>query len=454
MSKAPPKKRSKRQDEKLRDKTIESIVKSQDAPRKRKDASRKQGSEPKMPSALSVDERAFAQLVPPGQTLAPLTTLPARSQQTLESLGLRGVSSTKDDARRLAEGGTEPASGSTDVRQELFRINAHLHAQRAQPVAPLEELVQLGLLSSQLETLDQRQDALAAQCNRCAVDTAFVASQLHQLHREGNAPALHLSSDATPRLPESRRRKRPPTKTEQSEEGGMAKLTLVYGTLTHTLQYRKHKDWELDYDQRLEHFFRDDQLESQYCVPPHRYSMFRQLAQENMARYKQRATALKEAALEPKRELVTVCREEILLYRRRPQSGEPLCCQGQRCCFYTYSQDPSVRYVGRVFRSNAEQLCIDCLLKQWTLRHAKNIAQKVELREPYNWFTVQVGPGQYAQRCMLECVFDGRPTGIVGCVPRYDPKQRELVVTTERRLDGDSVITVTDSYVGETGTDF
>lgn len=447
----PAKKRTKRQDEKLRDKYVESIVKPQEPARKRKDASRKQGAEPKTPSALSVDERAFAQLVPDFAPEAPLSTMPARAEQTLETLGMRGTSSTRDDATRMAVE-PPPSAQSTDVRQELFRINAHMHAQMARPVAPLEELVQLGLISSQLETLDQRQDALAAQCNRCAVDTAFVASQLNQLHRQGDKPVLHLSSDATPRPPESRRRRRPAT--SDGDEGGMAKLTLVYGTLTHTLQYRKNKDWELDHDQRMAHFFRHDQLDTQYRVAPHRYSMLRQLALDNMQRYKQRATQLKQAAQGPLRDLVTVCREEMLVYRRRPLGGEPLCVQGQRCCFYTFSQDPAVRYVGRVFRGNQERLCIDCLLRQWTLRHAKNIAQKVELREPYNWFTVQVGPGQYAQRCMLECSFDGRPTGIVGCVPRYDPKQRELVVTQERRLDGDSVVVVTDSYVGETGTDF
>ncbi len=464
-TKQPPKKRTKRADEKLQSKYVKSIVEGDRRPvsatATRKEQARKP-TEPKTPSALSVDARAAAALLQVEGEAAPLQPVPRRENQTTAALGVRlnrglhSVVAQEDDDEAM-----EVELPAGDLQRELFRVNAFMHARRPQPVAPLEELAQLGLLSSQVESLDQRQDAMAAQCNRHLVDRAFVASQLSQLHREGDQAPLHRSGgDGTTVAAEEPRRRKKTAKTEEGgAEPGMAKLSLVYGPLTFTLQYRKHHEWEADFARRQERFFRDDALEPQtgHCVAAHRFAMFRELTRQNMARYQARDAPLRQAA--PKRALETVCREEMTAARRRPVAGEPLCARGQRCCFYQFSTDPQVRYVGRVFRpeheaQQREPLCVDCVLQQWTLRHARNVMQKLETREPFNWFTVQVGPGQYSQRCMLGAVFDDRPTGIVGCVPCYDPKQRELCVVQERRLERHAVVLVTDSYVGETGTDF
>ncbi len=461
--------KSRKNAEKLERKYERSFAKEMGQPRQRKEA--RKPTELKNQSAVTVDTRAEQALGlhkrgrdEPSELVAGGQLVPARENQSLETLGVR--------AQRTGE-------VPQPLYDQLLQSNRRRHEQQ-QRVFPMEELVRQGLLSTQLLSLDQRQDALARQCR---VDTDFIAAQLRQLHRPGGQRLLGQSTEgggATAPL-QSKNKKR---KTEEAPAiSSQVKLTIGFGTHDHTFAYERRRPNEKRehtfqlYDAanaRLEEeFFVHDVLESEtpFQVRATRTKMMRQLTEENWARYHASEQVPRLApALVPRGPFEVVAREYLEQYRHRPPVGAQLCFNGARCLFYTFSLDPNVRYVGRAFfterqcqqlkrgeslDANEDGLCLDCLLLDWTRRHERNITRQHTPQTYYNHFGVQVGPGQYCADAMLEPVFNGRETGIFGLVPRYDAKKRQVSFVARRVLcQGQAPQTMVEAYVAETGLDF
>ena len=474
-------KRSAKIDEKLQRKYEGSITKSNGTPKARKET--RKLSELKNPSDMTVDAHAERKLglhkrsrdddEPLGAHGGAL--VPARATHSRETLSVRG---------QRQEMVLEPAVPTPDLYQQLLEINRRQHRARNDQPRPMEELVGQGLLSTHIATLDERQDAQARQLR---FDADFIAAQLRQLHRGAGggtltpAPSLPLAFNNS--------RKRAKTGEASDQAGGMAsQVTLSIGfdsneqlfgyELRLPNEKREHCFGLYDQDQetRRRVFLALDQLEEEtpFCLRPTRYKMHRTLIEEEQARFNGRHTLPQQASsLVPRPPFEVVSREYIEQYLYRPpqHTGET-CFNGQRCICYTYSPDPSVRYVARPFYTerqcqqlkrgealdaNRDGLCFLCQVLDWTRHHQRNITRQHSPSTFYNHFGVQVGPGQFNRDAMLEVVFNGRETGIIGHVPRFDEKKLCVAFVTRRSIQASnsgSVQPYAEAYIGLQGMDF
>lgn len=372
------------------------------------------------------------------------TLLPERAQQTRALLTL--------GANRGLPSGTIEDAPPDDLYAQLIRVNRRLYEERNAAPQPLEALAAHGLLSPHLQSLDARQERMADELEASA---DFIAEQLRQLTRGTALPP-------------------PPPQTAPTEEasatqpgGSSVKLSLLFGTMNYVFGYERRASntdrkqlfaaHDADQAQRRARFFADDPLdETTPCgAPPAAFKLFRQLRAQHAARFAGRDAALRDASrLVPKSDLELVARTHITRFRQRPRAGQQRCFNGTRCLFATFSREPAAQYVGAAFftprqlaaggAEGADALCIDCLLKKWTLQWMDNIAKSVQQKSPINHFGVLVGDGEYAHACMMDCVKNHLPTGIVGCVPRYDPRWRQVVAASG----------ATEAHIGEVGMDF
>ena len=421
------------------------------------------------------------------QAASQLLVLP--KNQTKESLSLIKPSDIGDMYDDLGN----------DTCRELYRINMDLHRKRNVHEFPMEELISARILTPYIMSLDEKQNAMAKQCQ---VDVHFVADQFIQLHhshndddtsrknhinnkliKEQNSNVLDLLSGEKEEEVKKKRRKR-----NKNEGLATIKLKPVFNHFEYSFAYestdnminrnyltQQHvEDWKARF--KSAYLYDELDYETGFGLAPKRYKMFRQLVATNMEKYKQRDQLLKEDIKSvPLIELEEISREYITFYRQKPSSLDvQLCFNGQSCQFYTFSHDPLVRYIGMSFYTerqldqrkkgiplthNQEGFCIDCLLKSWTLQHANNIARGYQPKCAFNHFTVIVGEGQYNQDCMLQPYYNRRLTGIMGHVPKYDRNQREVVMVSKRILDkkntesGSNGI-IRDNYIGEAGMDF
>lgn len=446
-------KRSQKSDEKLHRKFEVSLNKSTNSQKQRKET--RKLTELKNPSDMTVDTRAEQALglhkrardEPPeeqaGQQLVPL-----RAHHSRETLSVRGQ---RDELPQ------EASVPTPDLYQQVLNANRRLYMQRNQQPRPMEELIRHGLLSPHIATLDERQDAAARQLR---VDTDFVAAQLHQLHRAGLPNPLQARSPNE--LGEARKRPKL-SDSDGAATGSQVTLSIGFGTHKHLFGYecrsvnekREHCFALYDADQaaRERAFFALDQLEEEtpFCLRPARYKMHRQLPQEEHARFAERQQVPRLASSLVPRPAWDgeVSREYVQQYLYRPQAGAEQCYQGQSCVCYTFSPDPNVRYVGRPFytphqceqlkrgeplEANAEGLCFYCLVLKWTRQHQRNIRQQHAVSTYFNHFTLQVGPGQFSRDAMLEPVFNGRETGVMGHVLRFDEKKLAVSFITRRQI--------------------
>jgi len=438
-------------------------------------------SDLKNPSNMTVDERREDELglrkrARDEETAHPSQLVAARADQNRASLGAR--------VNRVG-GGEEPEAGEpSDLFQKLFRVNTEMYKKRNDQAFPLERLVGMGLLSSQLQTLDERQALMAAQSH---ADVDFMAAQLQQLHVNTALPPRQLQQQQQHQLeqqqqlqPASKKKKK---NTEDATSSSVVKLDMIFGPLNYPFGYEKRQTgekrdhvfgaWDREAAERQAAFFHDDQLEQEtpFCLRPTQYKMFRELQTRMTQKYRERDRLMADASRQmPRVDLEEVAREYITEARYRPRDGMQTCFNGQLCLFYTFSSDPNARYVGRAFYTpaqrermkrgeaiadNAEGLCIDCLLKKWTQQHDDNVRKEFAPRTCFNHFTVLVGPGQYSAAAMLTVVSNKRPTGVVGCVPRYDPRKRDVATVVRRIIDRQQqVVPLRESFVCETGLDF
>ncbi len=245
--------------------------------------------------------------------------------------------------------------------------------------------------------------------------------------------------------------------------------------------YEKVHKFYANFKQRMKHFYIDDQLtretheERQAALthgrhvkhrPPRSFAIYRDLEEKMGARYHERLNIMQESASRvPKfRDEPPVPKHWFEEYRLRPLASDQLCSKGSACRFNTFIKKDSARYIGRRFQSpaevrdgyvrNTEGLCIDCLLYSWTKRAYKNVGGEKAQLVQINYFTVACEPGQYNRECLLPQELNGRPTGIVGCVPTYNTGKRISVPIKLQRIDGDCLVDIATNYTAETGTDF
>lgn len=486
-------KKNQKNEEKMQRKYERSINKDTGQPKPRKEL--RKLTELKNPSCATVDLRQEKALGLQKRTrdepneltqlLRPGLLLPAREHQTRETLGV-----TSQYVKEMAQ----PAlQGSSTLYDQILECNRRRHSTQSPQVFPLEELVRQGLLSTNLLSLDQRQDALAQQCR---VDTDFIVAQLRQLHRTGiTGQRLQQTASLNTLTASQQRGHKKRGKNANNDDiapnscsASQVKLSIRFGSHDETFAFerrypnekREHTFRLFDQENaRLEaEFFAYDQLELDvpFQVRSTRYKMTRQLTEENATRYKEKDQLTRDGSLlVPRPHFETISREYITQYRYRPEAGAQLCFNGHRCLSYTFSPDPNIRYVGRAFYTqrqcdqlkrgesldaNEEGLCYDCLLLEWTRCHERHVTHQQTPLTFFNHFGVRVGPGQYPADCMLEPVFNGKETGIMGCVPRYDEKKRHINYITRRRLvmndDGITGVSepIQEAFVGEIGMDF
>lgn len=434
--------------------------------------------------------------------------LPQRKNQTLDTLAVRANDRRVqlDEETETGGGGVLHATGdNVDLYRELVKTNEQLYRQRnncAGSLFALSDLIRLGLLSSQTPSADSRQAALAHQY---ADSVVFMRDQLKQLARIAPSPQASGATDnsvfktpgknvivLTRELAKNRRKAVGDGGGgggEEDESGqpmaSTAKLRNVFGALNFTCTYLRHASndykkhicpiYDKEKNRVTRAFFVDDCLEED--VPPGSlpscFKIFQRLQEANMAKYRQHEAAMRDLSSQaPRVALEVVPRAHIkrYRYRPRPESGDQLCINGTRCYFYTFSSDPEVRYVGKVFRTPRQLellekdpqalprdcvdywLCIDCLLASWTRRHADNFVKERAPKQVGNHFAVAVGKGEYSEACMLHRVFNKLVTGFVGNVPQYHESHRAVAEVTLRHLGQQH--DVTESYIGEIGMDF
>jgi hypothetical protein len=355
-----------------------------------------------------------------------------------------------------------PRSSATMLRKPL--LGAVMRPTQAQP---LEALVRCGFLSRNYKHTEELVEACAKEIH---TDEDYMA---------------HLRGEAK-KIQDAKREKGHDTTSPKKQDYSIIKLNLIGGNIFYMFGYHRKamrrqsnqvlKQYDTARADRLAAFFADDpldELESELSEVrmPGECLMFRRLQEQYGTRYKLRDAALREAGGRvPKVDAEIVSRQYITQYRKRPIEGDALCRNGERCLFATFSDNRSDSYVGRVFRTERENkkqpaegetygnvgaLCIDCLLYAWTLTHLRNVADdEAPVHRQFNYFTVLCEQGQYGRHMMLSNVENGRPTGIVGHVPRYAGNNRAYQEATEFvRVDG-ALRPVTARYLAETGVDF
>lgn len=388
-----------------------------------------------------------------------------RQNQTKNTLSLHGIHGKLSDFNQ-----TDQVSEST-LPLDLIDINLQYHKERNITQFPLEKLVSLGLLTAHVPSIQDKQASMSRQLGD---DSHFMRKQLEHL-----TIIKHSSDDSVPVVKEVKSNNRSVSTmkkvvTPQGQTSATVKLSLVAGSMETVLGYKRNssasqknstfEDFDRDKQERMNAFFRLDPLEdeSPYGGIPTSYKMFHSLRAEMAEKYENRAeTMKKQASMVPKTDIEIINRDYFIYYRRRPLPGEPTCINGTSCLFYTFSNDPEVRYIARPFQTpnevrsgvkNPNGPCIDCFLCKLTL-HVNEMKEKsINQSHPVNHFSVLVGVGQYSQKCMLDVSFNRHQTGIVGCVPRYSENYRDKGVLTLR--DPVTNLLVQEKYICESNMDF
>lgn len=391
------------------------------------------------------------------------TLLPLRENQSRASLSIRAM---RDPRLNVVE----QATGDGETYKQIFLCNKHLHAERPpdQTTRPLQDLVRLRLLSPHALSPGEKQARVVDQEAR---DIEYMAQQLRQINHtvnDGGFNGMDVEGGgggdgAGPSFVDMRNQ---PANTMILARGGTGKktrleqaqgkpsqmrLSLVFGPINYPFGFEKrtsvdHHEFvlsesERDQAEKQRRFFRGDPLNEQvpYRSAPYQFPRFRESRAANMERFRRR-NELPQRSLEmvPRPDCEEVDRAYIRTeYRRRPRDGEQLCSNGVRCLFNAF-RDPTARYVGRAFYTPSQQnnpevyqrlpdaLCIDCQLQVWTLAVIDNLAMEKPQCTPMNHFTVKVCEGEYGPQGMLPVRKNRMNTGIVGCVPFYDDKKRQL----------------------------
>jgi hypothetical protein len=424
--------------------------------------------------------------------------LPVRRKQTLDVLTIRA----NDQRLRVDEEGERGAGvldDESNLRQEIIKINENLYRQRNANTFPLDALISMGLLSSQTPSVESRQGALATQY---ADSVTFMRDQLKQLCRLPTTANNNSAITPPPQSPTTTTaivlsqevtRKHRSSSSSTTGDGdddecpsssplaATVKMSHMFGQFNFTCTNLRRASnsytkfikpiYDSEKSRITREFFIDDNLEED--VPPgsvpRRFKIFERLTECNLAKYRGLEDAMREASEKVARPVLeVVSRAHIRTYRYRPRPGDQLCFNGTRCYFYTFSSDPAIRYVGKVFRtpkqlellngggqlpeSTDHLLCIDCLLAGWTKRHADNLAKERAPSMATNHFTVLVGKGEYSEACMLHKVFNKLISGFVGNVPFYHENHRANDSVTLHHLGQQAA--VTESYIAEIGMDF
>lgn len=255
--------------------------------------------------------------------------------------------------------------------------------------------------------------------------------------------------------------------------------------------YETIRKYYAEFLEGQENFYLEDQLEqlipesAHSLAPPRQYAMYRELERDFSVRYKEYRNIMGESASRVPKfdDEPPLSKEYIDHYRLRPSDpkSDKCCSRGEQCRFYTYNKKETLRYKGKIFQTprekrdptyvaNVDRLCYDCIIYDWTERTMKHVAGRCpwgvldEENAPvegeavpeiqFNYFTVLCEPGQYSLDCLLPQTMNGRPTGIVGCVPAYCASKRISVPIKVQRIEGNKFISTTTNYLAETGMDF
>lgn len=411
--------------------------------------------------------------------------LPMRDAQTRDTLDIRA---NRTPNAPSPSGGHEAAAeedGGGGLYSELIRVNTELYRQRNDTTFALQDLVRLGVLTPHAQPVGLKRVQAAHQLSK---DVDFMRNQIEQL--------AHGRTTAAP--PPAQPRNTMVLAKSVSKKSGLVsngggkpvqvKMSLLFGPINYSFGYEKRassdhrefvaREWERDREERKRRFYLGDSVERdvEFQSLPHRFKLFRQLLQTNVARFASRTTLhANTTALVPRTDLETVSRAHLTASRKRPKEGEQKCFRGTRCVGYSVGTDPTLWYTMKAFYTqrqqeqayyNGEALCADCYMYTWTLQCLDNIANERVQKVPLNHFTVIVGEGEYGSRAMLPIVFNRLETGIVGCVPFYHAEYRQMrmsSVTTERTSSSSSqwsgdggrkkrkVDTDSESYIAETG---
>lgn len=404
---------------------------------------------------------------PEGQQHAIARKLIAKRQnQTKNTLSLNGIHGKLSDFNQ-----TDQVPDST-LPLDLIDINLKYHKERNITQFPLEKLVSLGLLTAHVPSLQDKQASMSRQLGE---NSHFLRTQLEHLTRVKQNPDSATCGKEIVAKPNNRSvSTMKKTVTSSGETSATVKLSLVAGSMETVLGYKRNssanqkkitfEDFDRDKVERTNAFFQFDPLEdeSPFGGIPTSYKMFLNLKAEMGEKYEKRAeTMKKQASMVAKTDIEIINRDYFIFYRRRPSPDEPLCINGTNCLFYTFSNDPEVRYIARPFRTpnevrngvkHKDGLCIDCLLCQFTL-HVNEMKEKsINQSHPINHFSVLVGIGQYSQKCMLDVSFNRHQTGIVGCLPRYSENYRDKAILNVRDPITNQMIQ--EKYICESNMDF
>jgi len=393
-------------------------------------------SKSKEPCSVMRNETPLVAELPPEQRARALVLLPPRSAQTMESLAPR--SSVFSDI---------------DFCQEMKRVNM---ARPGQNVYPLQRLM------NDFVPIDKNPEPVVL----CMGKELQLESDY--ITHTNKAAAAAASAQETP---------------AKKQDLSITKLNLIFGTTYHSYGYNRRTPKEVEermdqarLSERLQMFrafYARDRIETEvnFGEIPSNFRMFRELKQNFYRRYQLSDQIVKDSAsLTPKVEMEAVPRLYIQKFRAKPKTGDELCANGENCLFNTFSQDKHVSYIGRVFYTprelrrgvpvppptagNRHRLCIDCLLKLWTITHAQNISNEVLPERQINYFGVQCKAGEYSKHCLLSVVENDKPTGIVGHVPRFSLNNRQMMVVVRTVKEGQRLHKIYVPFLAEIGTDF
>lgn len=231
---------------------------------------------------------------------------------------------------------------------------------------------------------------------------------------------------------------------------------------------------KLTESQRLREFFHLDQFhdgdeEAFGMEDPMQYAAYRNLLDKGLRHVEERHDVIADAIphVPRRKDPVKLSRAYLRAFRLPPAASaaeDHLCSRGADCLFMSFN--PQRGYIARVLLlpdgsfASEQRYCVDCLLKEWTIRFYENIRTQHSPAEPFNTFYVEVGEGEYSPSSILTNVFNGRPTGIAWNVPLYHRQWRVLLPITPLVLQGIPVEVMVKPpssykyYIAEQYTDF
>jgi hypothetical protein len=358
------------------------------------------------PAAMTVDLRAEQALRQRVYTEQPTQLVPLREKHTRDTLGVNAQHTDERPEPRVMPPGS--------LYEQMRETSSRLYQQRNTRIMPMEELVRQGLLSVNLLTIQQRQDALAGEIRG---STNFVLDQISQINNPlfvtmTNAAALNSISNNNNNqrllLTNSGNIVHPPLlqgktlkstkKTKKNVEtmciddasaspmdldlpnnnnatpNGSAgpatqvKLSIGFTYNDHAFGYERRQDGEKrdfcfatfdkDREQRRTEFFKDNQLEgdTKFSVRPMKFHMMREMCEEYATQFEQRDTVMSSASpMVGRVPFEVVSRAYIRRYRFPPTDGQQLCYNGTQCRFFVASPDPNIRYIGRAFFTERQE---------------------------------------------------------------------------------------------------